>query len=446
MRVLLVSHRYPPDGVGGVERYVETLAAELERAGDTVAVFTRRESSYEPGRLVRERPSHGITVLRCCGESFGVDRFLHDYQRSERLFESSLLEFEPDVVHINHVLGLSPRIIQIATEFGLPVVVSLHDFYFACPLVHLQTSEGGLCDGPRAGRACAETCFPHEGEEAYPRWVARAAYFRSLLDLADRVLCPSDYVAQYFIRYGLDKSKVAVVHNGVVPPVIGIPTGMRRALGTRQPLRLAFIGSVVPHKGVDLIIHALRLAAIDEVELLVLGNTPDPGYVRLIRDKAREVPGLRLQVGGTYAPSDLDFLLCSTDCVIVPSRVPESFSLTLREALIRGIPAVVAMVGALPEGVIDGKNGYTFAPGSAAELAAILVRVAEDRQIVSRLSDGAANTRVVTVAEHTQVIRGEYEKATEARRTKPDGAVANEWLDAQFSSLIRLGFASGRPQ
>ena len=33
MQVLLTCHRYPPDGIAGVERYTQTLAAELTRAG-----------------------------------------------------------------------------------------------------------------------------------------------------------------------------------------------------------------------------------------------------------------------------------------------------------------------------------------------------------------------------------------------------------------------------
>jgi hypothetical protein len=64
MRVLLVSHRYPPDAVAGVERCTQMLAGELALRGDKVSIPTRRPSTGPPPtRIVSEQFPNGIVLL-----------------------------------------------------------------------------------------------------------------------------------------------------------------------------------------------------------------------------------------------------------------------------------------------------------------------------------------------------------------------------------------------
>src|SRR2546423_12168276 len=115
MRILLVSHRFPPDDVGGVERYTEGLAAELVRGGDSVAIVTRRsERGRKAIRMFRERLPDGTSLYRIAAGIVSFDYFLDHYQLLEQLFTQAVLESSPEVVHINHLMGLSPRWIHIA--------------------------------------------------------------------------------------------------------------------------------------------------------------------------------------------------------------------------------------------------------------------------------------------------------------------------------------------
>src|SRR5262245_46887354 len=137
MRILLVSHRFPPDDIGGVERYTQSLATELVRRGDEVSVATRRvDPAAQDLKMVRERLPNGASLYRFVGGSLKTEQFLEAHKDLERFFTVAVLETSPDVVHINHLLGLSPRFVDIAHRLGAAVVVSLHDFYFACPRVH----------------------------------------------------------------------------------------------------------------------------------------------------------------------------------------------------------------------------------------------------------------------------------------------------------------------
>ena len=129
MRVLLVSHRFPPDQIGGVERYTQALASDLTKQGDDVSIVARRS---EPGRrdalTIRERLRDGTRVYRLAAGAFRYDRFLDQHDRLDQLFGMVMVESMPDVVHINHLMGFTPNFIQIAHRLGAAVVISLHDF------------------------------------------------------------------------------------------------------------------------------------------------------------------------------------------------------------------------------------------------------------------------------------------------------------------------------
>ena len=435
MRVLLVSHRFPPDAIAGVERYTQALSKALVGAGDTVSIVTRRpESAGTALRTVREQLADGSYLYRLTGGDNNRDRFLADHERLERLFERILIEAAPDVVHINHVIDLSPRLIDIARRHQTAVVLSLHDFYFACPRIILQKPSGELCIGPEGGRECARTCFAHEDQRGPLRWGLRTAYFRRLLSMSHRIICPSRYVASYFEQYGVDEARVRLVPNGIWVERMDPAIDGHRAPRKRGTLHLAFLGAVLPHKGLHVILDALRIARLGPVDLLVLGVIGDKQYARGVRRQAAALQGVRLRLYGEYEPGELPHLLQSVDCVVAPSQWPETFSIVTREALIQEIPVIVARLGALPEAVVEGENGFTFNHDCPQELAAILQRLATEESLLPRLREGARKTEVMTMAEHTDAVRAIYGEALGDVR---DGGVARRGDVDEFLFLHR---------
>ncbi len=246
---------------------------------------------------------------------------------------------------------------------------------------------------------------------ASDRWGLRTAYFRRFLAMANRVICPSRFVASYFEGFGATPARLRVIPNGVSVET-RCASDARSTPRSRGRVNLAYLGSVVPHKGVDVIISALEQARLGPVELRILGRLSDrPDYVAKLEEQAALVPDLELRCHGGYRPADLPTLLEDVDCVITPSIVPESFSVTTREAFVLGIPAIVARVGALPEAIREGENGFSFAPRQPSELAAILQRLAGDEALLDRLREGARATSVVGPLEHAAMVRAVYQEA-----------------------------------
>jgi glycosyltransferase involved in cell wall biosynthesis len=442
MRVMLVAHRQPPDGIAGVERVVEGLARHLARRGDTVALVSRRPGDPdESPRALRELLPSGVVHYRLTGGERQHEDFLAHHERLERLFASAVFEFDPDVVHVHHLFRLSPRFIELAYRLRIPVVVSLHDFYFACALFQLRKRSGELCDGPDGGLECARTCFADRGRGEPVRSGVRTSYFRALLRLSERVVAPSRYMAEYFERFGVDPGRIRVVGNGIAVETLVRPES-RPPPRQRPGLALLYLGTVVPHKGVHVLVEALRLARLDAASLVIAGHFADGGYTRSLEAAAAEVEGLDLQLKAGYEPSELPAMLDAADCVVVPSQWPEAFGLVAREALARGVPVVVARVGGLPEAVVEGENGFTFAHDRPDELAAVLRRLAGDSRLVERLSAEARRSPVSSLTEHAEATREVYlEAIEEAARRRRDPAVHDE-LRFLHDASIELGFAA----
>ncbi len=443
MRVLLVAHRFPPDGVAGVERITQTLAAELTAAGDSVSIISGRPAPLD-SLPVRERLADGTAVYRFpILEPRPRTAFLLNHDYLEQRFVQTCIEAQPEVVHFMHLIDLSPRFVRLARRYS-PVVLSLQDFYLACHRYTLQKVSGALCDGPNGGRECAAACFADEGSAALPRWTARTLYFRRVLHMAERLIAPSRFVADFFEGFGVDADRLRVVPNGVSIPPLEYADG-RRTPQSRGAFNIAFLGQVMVHKGPHFILDALRLADLGAVELSLIGIAPDIEYARQLRARADAIPGLRLRLFGPYEPSQLPYLLADVDCVVTPSRWPETFAIVTREALRRGVPPLVSRLGALPEAVVEGENGYTFDPQRPHDLAVHLQRLATDEALLHKLREGARRTPVTTVGEHATAVRAVYEEAyAEYMRAPRGNRTVQEEFDALHAVLIQHGFAENR--
>ncbi len=435
---MLVTHRYPPDGIGGVERYTESLASELVRREDDVSVLTRTPASSpsEP-ELRRDRAAAGPRVSRLVGGKVRHDNFLVHHRRLEQLATGALVREDPDVVHVQHLLGLPPRLVETARRLRVPLVLSVHDFYLACALAHLHKRTGEACAGPDGGRECARTCFAHEGEVANARWPLRTQLFHALLAAADLVVCPPGFVADYFERYASPSTRIAVLAPGVERAAEHLP-----AKDPGGPLRLAVLGTVAPHKGIHLVLEAVAHAGLREVSLAVHGRIDDGAYARGLRERAAVIEGLGLELTGEYAPAELPRLLAGVDAAVFPSLVSEAFPLAPREALAHGVPVVVARSGGLAAAVREEVNGLGFTTGRVDELALALGRLAGSPGLVRELRRGAAGTEILTVAEHVEALRSVYRGACEDVLLRPRGTDDLDELARLRARLLAAGFGS----
>jgi glycosyltransferase involved in cell wall biosynthesis len=212
------------------------------------------------------------------------------------------------------------------------------------------------------------------------RWAAVAP------QLFDRVISGSRLGVERQIRYGLPRSLVQVIYNGVDIERFGSGDGARaRAqLGLRPAVPLVVVSSrVAPQKRpLDALAAFARVAAtLPEPHLVFVGEGPLLGEVR------EAAAGLQLgdRVHFTGQQFNIPDWLDAATAWLLPTE-SEGFSLAVIEALAAGCPIVSTICPGNEEVLVDGENGLLTDVGDVDGLAAALGRILSDADLRRRLS------------------------------------------------------------
>ena len=177
---------------------------------------------------------------------------------------------------------------------------------------------------------------------------------------------------------------------------------VRRA--TAGPLRVGFVGSWTPQKGLDVLLRAQAALPAGLVRLTVHGSgDARPAYAEAAKALGR---GGEVTFAGPFAPSDAPRVFRELDLLVMPSIWYENAPLVISEAFAMGVPVIASRLGGMAEMVRDGIDGRLFAPGDSAELARILEELARDREALARLAAGVRPPRAL--ADDVEGLRDLY--------------------------------------
>lgn len=418
MRVLLVAPHYPPTFVAGVELYTRRLAGHLAARGHECQVVAV-EHLGSTGRALEahEVVEDGVRVFRLGLPDPQTDeRFRATYHDPglERWLEARLREWRPEVIHLQSGYLTGGAVLAAARTSSVPVIVTLHDYWFTCPRITLQHPGGAVCSGPETPAKCAwclltshrryrlpSTVAGHTGQRLMrallPLWPVRAltgwsarvadietrrAMLLPALTGAARLLSPSRFLRDEMARAGVPADRVLLQPYGVEPRRPALPRSPDGAA-----LRIGFLGQVAAHKGVDVLIAALRRVAAADVELVVRGDlTRDPGYAARLRALAGGDP--RVVFGGPLDHADLDDFFASIDILAVPSVWYENSPLVIHEARMAGLPVLTSNLGGMAELVRHDEDGLLATAGEPDSYAAQIRRLAADPALAGRLREG----------------------------------------------------------
>jgi glycosyltransferase involved in cell wall biosynthesis len=207
--------------------------------------------------------------------------------------------------------------------------------------------------------------------------------------VATRVVAVSQAVADALVRKGTSRSKIVVIHNGLVTDRVDRPVTATELDRWRE--RIAWkpghstAGIVARRK--DQVVVLRALAQVEVPIHLVLAGVEAAGD---LAQQAREVPA-RHRV--TFVPFDSDVrpLYDLLDFVLLPSRM-EGLSQALLEAMALGKPVAVSAATGNLEVVTDGTDGLLVSPLDPGAWARAITRLASDRVAALRLGEAARVT------------------------------------------------------
>jgi glycosyltransferase involved in cell wall biosynthesis len=203
-----------------------------------------------------------------------------------------------------------------------------------------------------------------------------------------------------------------VVHNGLT--LDEAPFDRRRGDG------LCFVGRMAPEKG---IVEAIEIAKATGRPLRIAAKVgpwaPEQDYFAEVFKPALEAAGSSIEFLGELEQADRDVLFGESYAVLMPGSWPEPFGLVAIEALACGTPVVARRVGALPEIIRDGVDG--FFGDDVTELAFMVDRVADlDRTAISESVRERFSAKRMTDG-YEEIYRGMLGEGSDDREAEAAG-------------------------
>lgn len=446
MNILLVSNRFPPDSYGGVEVYSYHLAQALQRMGHQVSVFCRRSDISRSDYEVDIETRNGIKVFRVINDFKNLTRFQNTYldEKIDSVFREHLAQVSPDLVHFQHTISLSVNLPDITSESHIPTIITLHDYWPFCHRVNLVDSSGNLCPGPYQGGACQQCVFGDGKpsllsnliimgkkisspalrqrlrrhlsifdrdvpvvhlDSSSDSFETRHIHFRDSLLSADTLLVPSKYVRDQYVLNQYPADRIKVLPLGVeIPDTHSVQKNDNRS----EKIRIGFIGSLIHGKGADILVSAFRRIPGTQLTLEIYGTPDSSSSEYMSQLLAYASTDSRIRLHGSFDPDNKAEVFQGLNLVVIPSRVPETYSLVAREALYTGKPVVASHLGVIPEIIKDGENGYLFEPGNVDQLFGILSTIADQPGIIGSL-ECPGPVHITTQGEHLESLIEVYD-------------------------------------
>jgi glycosyltransferase involved in cell wall biosynthesis len=427
MRIAFLTSRFLPHSVGGGETHTYHLAKALLARGHDVEILLASDVRSEANlSFVYE----DLKVFYCPADT---DPQCQLYPSATRLWlEQFLRERRIDVIHIM-VSGHCRGIIASAVEIGVPIVVTLLDFHYWCPIT-LVKPNGLLCFGPRSLRDCHRcTLTPYRRLSLLqPAWTRLPASLKErILKFESTSLAPLglqwrdlEQRARFFRRLLVPHavfvapSKIMrrlAEENGVAPDrLLDMPYGVPKAfVGAGRPktpslvVRIGYLGRLVPEKGVHLLISAVRnLPADAKVCLRLYGSNAHeaPQFVQHLHSLAEG--DQRIEFHPTVSQRQLPALHRELDLVAIPSMWHENATIVLLESLALGTPTIISNVEGMASFVEDAKNGFRVPVGDVTALSSTLLWCADHPAALAKMA--AACQPVLTIEEQAERIEAIY--------------------------------------
>lgn len=506
------------DHVGGTQFHVRDLVSELK---DKYNIFVAaRNGAYLNLTIYIKEKERKFRFY------IGPPKKIYEFKNRifSELWINIIAAFHIDLIHVHHVKNTSFDIFYVAREFGIPLVLTLHDFFFVCPSVTL-TRDDNVSDVCCLGRNmdCRECLHTNMGITDHIDYISiwRKKCAEVLLDCRKLIIpdqSASDILESF---YPMIKEKIRVIEHGYVPihrldhmdkgvkdlkvmyekfeksgfsykltgwvylkekeankdekiyleirskSISGIlipaakicsPDGINdssksmigfscilpqkvlknestqikvalekdgnliyakeafvtpKLYAKKKRLNIAFIGGLNKAKGGEVVNEILKNLK-DDVNWHIFGGI---GVEKLAFREQKN-----LIKTGCYAPEDLPdlLLLHEIDLIAILSVWPETYSYTLTEAVLNGIPVIVTDIGALGRRVKEMNCGWTVSLDHMKEdFLHIVQGLLKDKSELVEYGKAISKLKIPDIKEMSGKYQGLYESLWNERPQYP---------------------------
>ncbi len=288
---------------------VEDLTAEVHRIPLSVSPYQYMNEEIERNRLredtanfTSEKTLEMIHTIFSDSNVYGFN-VMHKVYLYTQLSEQIARNIEFDIIHAHDWITFAAGL-RIKNSTGKPLVVHVHS---------LETD--------RAGEGIRNSIY-HLEKEA--------------LGAADSVFSVSQFTKDQIVKhYGVDPSKIHVVHNGIDPGE------MPRKSHELRDKYVVFLGRLTHQKGPEFLLEtAEKVTKVYPRVKFVVAGTGDQ-FAHVLETSAYKKLGSKFIFAGFLSKAKVDELLSMADVYFMPS-VSEPFGITALEAAQHHVPTVLS--------------------------------------------------------------------------------------------------------
>ena len=410
MKILLLNNLYPPHVAGTQDLRCQTVRDRLTLRGHELLVVTS---------------NHGLT-----GEQVDADsrrqlwlngvydhprvtafRELQELERhNHAALRAAILEFQPDVLYVWSLHGLSKSFLLALERSGLPCAFDLADHWLATEVrtdpwlrwwnttsVPFQQKllRGGMELSQQRDRLDEETptrCAP--GVDRIPALYDHddapgSVEPNSIHDLPLRRL----YFCSRALQQTTENAGFHVSHGAVIYP--GIPTQLFRGevkLASPTTMKFLVSAALVKDSGVMTAVQALRIVRERGAKCsLTIYGRGDSDYMAQLRS---HVIRFQLPVDFQIASNpqkEMPGIYRQFDAFLHTSQWDEPYLIAPLEAMASGLPVIGSTAGGAAEVLRHGENSLTYTPGAAPELAGCMERLLTHSELRPQLAEAGQN-------------------------------------------------------
>jgi glycosyltransferase involved in cell wall biosynthesis len=377
--------------IGGAEIYVTMLANALYNYHEVIVITTAgpRHRSNGKQNIIEIRTKNICSLYDMISNSLSIGiakkslwHLLDLWNpRAYKEIKNILDKEKPDLIHTNGIQGFSASLFSVIKHLQIPNIHTTHDY-------ELISRWSSLF---RNGK-------PISRFNLFDLMYIR--YSRRLSSTIDAVISPSKFVMDLHVSMGFfGRSKKYIV-----------PNGMRlenniMTIDVNSGNEFLFIGQIVKHKGPQIAIEAFKKLKEKNAKLHIVGNGSYLETARRIAEGDKRI----IFHGFIENKKDLEKIFDRCSYVIFPSIWYEVFGLVIIEAMNRGLPVIASNIGAIPELIKDGYNGFLFEPGDVDSLHSIIENLVNLKKISSNLNKNAIDSsKNFSIEKHLKSILDIY--------------------------------------
>jgi glycosyltransferase involved in cell wall biosynthesis len=421
MKILVITNLFPPQHAGTYDLRCQATTEALRTRGHEMFVLTSNygltseQRDSETHRRLRLNGIHGQPVVKEFRELQELEAHNH------RVFWDAAEQFQPDLIHVWSLHGLSKSLILAFRAARRPCVFDVADHWLSqemrddpwlhwwncepAPFTHNVMRRSLELSGQRSRIDVGTPTRCQPGIDRLPEVFGGEKRVPVAPDSIGHFHFKRLYFSSHSLKQGAVQAGFRVSHGEVIYP--GVPTG--RFMGDVKPSdqrvkKFVIVADMNRQSGVATALHAIER---------LRQQKPDVSLDVYGRGESDHMAQLRSQVVGRALPvnfqtvsnltKDLPAIFRQHDAYLHTVEWDEPFNTTFVEAMACGLPVITTTSGAMREIVRHGESALVCAPGDAEELAECMKTLCDDGALRRKLAEAGQEEALAKFNETTTV-------------------------------------------